>query len=61
MTSHDLPIEEVRRLLAEDKNRHVCVFDHTYYQNKWSGLRETINALKGWRYCKCGKWEPDAQ
>lgn len=57
MTSHDLPIEEIRRLLDADKNRHVCVFDHRYYPAQ---VGSTFVG-RCWRYCKCGKWEPDAQ
>lgn len=47
MTSHDLPVDEVRKLLEADKKKsHTCVFDHALITSKGTN-----------KYCKCGKWE----
>ncbi len=49
MTSHDLPIEEIRRLLEADRQRtHVHVYDHLYIGP---------TGYQTWSYCKCGKWK----
>lgn len=58
MTSHDLPLDEVLRILEEDRNRgrwlsgtssiHVHNFNITI-----DGQSRT------WNRCSCGEWEQD--
>ena len=64
MTSHDVPIEDIRKLLEEDRARqrinkyyHICDFSNTYFTSKKTETDMNGDAAKGWRYCKCGKWE----
>lgn len=48
MTSHDLPIEEVKKILASDK-------DGSCKEHDW---RTIHGATHVWRQCsKCGLWE----
>jgi hypothetical protein len=53
MTSHDLPIEEIKRILQEDKGAgHKCVFDGEYHLGG-------SPYGKFWMYCRvCLRWEP---